>query len=120
LAHKLELLKLGIKALQLNENAQEVLKALQALARRFDSVEEAWRVFYTTHLRNLDKKAGEIDEAYRKLRKEFQRIETVVSVNGSSGKGGAQEIPAEPGAAADRAAPEGLRRCEVSEGRPGG
>jgi DNA recombination protein RmuC len=50
LGHKLELLKLGIKALQLNENAQAVKASLQALARRFDSIEKAWRVFYSTHL----------------------------------------------------------------------
>jgi DNA recombination protein RmuC len=102
LAHKLELLKLGIKALQLNENAQEVLKALQTLARRFDSIEEAWRVFYTTHLRNLDKKAGEIDETYKKLRKEFQRIATDVSVDGKSGKEGVEELQAEAITAPDR------------------
>jgi DNA recombination protein RmuC len=100
LGHKLELLKLGIKALQLNENAQAVLVALQTLARRFDSIEEAWRVFYMTHLRNLESKAGEIDEAYKKLRKEFQRIATDVSPNGSSP---AAVEGAEPAAALDRA-----------------
>src|SRR5262249_16424974 len=98
LGHKLELLKLGIKALQLNENAQAVLVTLQTLARRFDSIEVAWRGFYTTHFRNLECKGGEIDEAYKKLRREFQRIATDVSPNGSSP---AAVEKAEPRAAAD-------------------
>jgi DNA recombination protein RmuC len=76
MAHKLELLKLGIKALRLNENAQEVLVALQGLGKRFNTVEGAWRVFYSTHLRNLEAKAGEVDEAYKRLYREFQRIGT--------------------------------------------
>jgi DNA recombination protein RmuC len=83
LGHKIELLKLGLRALRLNENAQEVLLALQALSRRFGTIEKAWRVFYGTHLRNLESKAGEIDEAYKRLHKEFQRIATDVSPNGS-------------------------------------
>jgi DNA recombination protein RmuC len=84
LGHKLELLKLGIRALRLNENAQQVSVALQALARRFENIEEAWRVFYATHLRNLESKAGDIDEAYMQLHKEFHRIATDVSPNTSS------------------------------------
>jgi len=79
LGHKLELLKLGIRALRLNENAQEVLNALQKLGRRFQGVEQAWRVFYGTHLRNLELKANEIDEAYKRLDNEFQRIATDIS-----------------------------------------
>lgn len=75
LAHKLELLKLGIRALRLNENAKEVLCSLQGLAVRFKAIDDAWQVFYGTHLRNLDRKANEIDEAYKRLHLEFSRIE---------------------------------------------
>lgn len=75
LAHKLELLKLGIRALRLNEDARAVLSSLQALAVRFRTVDEAWQTFYAHHFRNLSAKAAEIDEAYRRLGLEFRRIE---------------------------------------------
>jgi DNA recombination protein RmuC len=76
LGHRLEILKLGIRALRLNENASEVLTALQKIGRRFDGIHEAWRTFHGTHLRHLETKANEIDEAYKKLQTEFQRIAT--------------------------------------------
>jgi len=84
LGHKLELLKLGIQAMRLNENAKEVLVALQRVGRCFNGVEEAWRVFHATHLRNLEMKASEIDEAYKYLDREFQRIAIDISPRGEA------------------------------------
>jgi DNA recombination protein RmuC len=73
LSHKIELLKLGIRALRLNECAQQVLALLQGLASRFQAVEETWGIF-TTHLRNLQGKADELDRAYKQVRREFDKI----------------------------------------------
>lgn len=55
-----------------------------------------------THLRNLDNKAGEIDEAYKKLRKEFQRIATDVSANEKAETGDNQGIRAESAGPTDQ------------------
>ncbi|MCX8141151.1 MAG: DNA recombination protein RmuC, partial [Gemmataceae bacterium] len=73
LSHKIELLKLGVRAVRLNECAQQVLALLQALASRFQAVEDTWSVF-TTHLRNLQSKADELDRAYRQVRREFDKL----------------------------------------------
>lgn len=75
LAHKLELIKLGVRALRLNENARTVLSALESLAIRFRAIDEAWQVFHGTHLRNAERKAAEIDEGYKRLHLEFLRIQ---------------------------------------------
>lgn len=95
LGHKLELLKLGIRALRLNENAQEVLTTLQALSKRFDNLEKSWQIFYTTHLHNLKNKASEIDDAYKQLHKEFRRISddtsSTNSIEYNDGRGRAYE-----------------------------
>jgi len=50
------------------------LKDLNAISQRFSEIDELWRVFYNTHLRNAEGKAEELDIAYRKLRDEFDRI----------------------------------------------
>jgi len=74
LGHKLELIKAGAHALRLSENAEVIQRELQALGRRFAQVDESWRVFYETHLRNLAAKGEEVDAAYRALREEFGRV----------------------------------------------
>ncbi len=74
LSHKVELIKTGVHAKKLSENAARVEKDIQALGRQFNAVEEAWRVFYGTHFRNANNKADELDQVYRKLREEFDRI----------------------------------------------
>jgi len=50
------------------------LKDLNVISRRFDEIDELWRGFYNTHLRNAGERAEELDRAYRKLREEFDRI----------------------------------------------
>ena len=47
---------------------------LAKLSQRFDEIDRIWRVFYGTHLKNLKGKAEELDEAYKKLREEFDKI----------------------------------------------
>jgi DNA recombination protein RmuC len=74
LSHRIELIKAGVHAKKLSEDAEKVGKNLIRLSQRFDDVDGIWRVFYTTHFKNLEGKAGELDEAYKKLRDEFDRI----------------------------------------------
>lgn len=74
LGHKLELIKAGVHALRLSENAETIRSELQVLGRQFTTLEESWRVFYETHLRNLVAKGEDVDAAYRALREEFGRV----------------------------------------------
>ena len=74
LSHKIELIKAGVHARKLSEDAQKVQTALTVLSRRFDEIDDKWRVFHQTHLRNLGNKAEEIDSAYNGLRNDFDRI----------------------------------------------
>jgi DNA recombination protein RmuC len=74
LSHKLELIKAGLHAQRLSENALKVRQDLWDLGRRFALVDEAWRVLYRTHVHNLAAKAEDVDRAYDGLRDLFQRI----------------------------------------------
>ncbi len=74
LSHKVELIKAGVHAKKLSEEAEKVRTLLLNLSRRFEKLDESWRVFYTTHLRNAVSRAEELDLAYKKLREEFERI----------------------------------------------
>ena len=74
LSHKIELIKAGAHARKLSEEADQVRKDLNAICQRFDEIDELWRVFYGTHLRNAGERADELDRAYRELRDEFDRI----------------------------------------------
>jgi len=74
LAHKIELIRAGIHARRLSEQADKVRNDLLELARRFEDVDKAWRVFYGTHFRNAANKADELDAAYRRMRESFDHI----------------------------------------------
>ncbi|MDI6810287.1 MAG: DNA recombination protein RmuC [archaeon] len=74
LSHKIELIKAGVHAKKLSEQAEKVRRDITKLSQRFSDIDEKWRVFYETHLRNAGRKADELDEAYKKLREEFDRI----------------------------------------------
>lgn len=74
LSHKIELIKAGVHAKKLSEEAESVRKDLNVISQRFNEIDELWRVFYNTHLRNAGDRAEELDIAYRKLREEFDRI----------------------------------------------
>ncbi len=74
LSHKVELIKAGVHAKKLSEEAEKVRKQLISISQRFGDIDEKWRVFYNTHLKNMGSKADELDEAYKKLRDEFDRI----------------------------------------------
>jgi len=74
LSHKVQLIKAGVHARKLSEDAERVKKDLFALSREFSEIDKLWQVFYTTHLRNAEGKAEELDTAYKRLRDEFDRI----------------------------------------------
>ena len=74
LSHKVELIKTGVHARKLSEEAERVKNDIAKLSHRFEDVDQAWNVLYRTHLRNAGNKAEELDQAYTKLRNEFQRI----------------------------------------------
>jgi DNA recombination protein RmuC len=97
LSHKLELLKMGVRAVRLNESAQQVLTLLQALASRFKALEDTWGVFFSTHVRNLGGKADELDKAYKRVRREFDKIvgDTSESVS-EAGKTDGPNQPLQP------------------------
>ena len=74
LSHKVELIKTGVHALKLSQEAEKVRTDLARLSRQFDSVDQEWRVLYRTHLKNALGKADDLDAAYSKLRGEFDRV----------------------------------------------
>jgi len=74
LTHKVELIKAGVHAKKLSEEAEKVRKLLLSLSQRFEDIDENWRVFYNTHLRNAVNRAEELDLTYKKLREEFERV----------------------------------------------
>jgi DNA recombination protein RmuC len=74
LSHKVELIKAGVHARKLSEEAENVRNDLNVISQRFSDIDGLWRVFYSTHLRNAGERAEELDIAYKKLREEFDRI----------------------------------------------
>ena len=74
LSHKIELIKAGVLSKKLSEEAESVRNDLKAISQRFNEIDELWRVFYNTHLRNAGDRAEELDRAYSKLRDEFDHI----------------------------------------------
>jgi len=74
LSHKIELIKAGVHAQRLSEQAESIKNDIARLSRRFSDVDKGWQVFYESHLRNAAKKAEELDSAYKRLREEFDRI----------------------------------------------
>lgn len=74
LSHKIELIKAGVHARKLSEQAEKIRNDIARLSQRFGEVDRSWQVFYESHLRNAMKKAEELNEAYRRVREEFDRI----------------------------------------------
>lgn len=72
--HKLELIKADVNAQRLTEQAEEVQQRLRGLTAAFEDVESEWETFYS-HLRNAKNRADDVNEAYRRLRSEFDRID---------------------------------------------
>ncbi|MFW6115589.1 MAG: DNA recombination protein RmuC [Chloroflexota bacterium] len=87
LAHKVALIKAGVHARKLSEQAREVRDDIARLARRFEAVDEEWRILYRAHLRNAFSKAEDLDRAYEGLREEFERVSRLPGQPGEGGEG---------------------------------
>ncbi len=74
LTTKVEMIKAGVYSQHLSENARRLRDDLGILAREFAELEEAWHVFYATHMRNAIARAEDVDHRYAALRREFNRI----------------------------------------------
>jgi DNA recombination protein RmuC len=71
---KIELIRAGVQAKKLSEQAEEVKNDLITISRRFAEVDDKWRLLYETHLKNTVDRAADLDKSYKKLRDEFDRI----------------------------------------------
>jgi DNA recombination protein RmuC len=74
LALMVQLIRAGVHAKKLSGEANKVMNEIIKLSHLFNGLNESWKVFYETHLRNASRKAEEVDEAYKMLRAEFDRI----------------------------------------------
>jgi DNA recombination protein RmuC len=74
LSHQVELIKAGVHARKLTEQAEKIGDDIIRLSQRFSEVDKNWQVFYETHLRNAERKAEELDKSYQRLREEFDKI----------------------------------------------
>ncbi len=77
LSHKVELIKAGVFDRRLTEEARQIKQTLAALGRRFDEIDDEWRILRETHLGKLSRKASALDKAYRRLRDEFDELADV-------------------------------------------
>lgn len=75
LSHKIELIKAGVQAKRLSEQAERIQKDILKLARHFEGIEDIWSTLFGTHLKNFKSRADDFDTAWRLLQEEFQRIQ---------------------------------------------
>ena len=74
LTQKLDLVRAGVHAKRLSEQAEAVQGRLQRLGRRFGEFQDDWSTFMT-HVGNAKKKADDADAKFGRLREEFEGIE---------------------------------------------
>ena len=74
LTQKLELIRAGVHARKLSEQAEAVQERLRRLGRRFDAFEDDWGTL-VRHVENAKNKADDVDAEFGRLRSEFERIE---------------------------------------------
>jgi DNA recombination protein RmuC len=77
LSAKIELIRAGIQAKKLSEQAEEVKNDLLRISRAFADVDDKWRLLYETHLKNTTDRAADLDKSYKRLRDEFDRISKI-------------------------------------------
>jgi uncharacterized protein (DUF3084 family) len=75
LSHKIELIKAGVQARKLSEQAEKIQKDILKLGRRFTKIEGLWSTLFETHMKNLRGKAEDFDSEWKQLKDEFKRIE---------------------------------------------
>lgn len=75
LSHKIELIKAGVHAKKLSDNAARIQEDIRRLATRFREIDSIWDTLYRTHLDHAADRAEDFDASWKKLRSEFKRIE---------------------------------------------
>ena len=86
LGQKLELVKAGVHAQRLSEEALAVQDQLQRLGQRFESFADDWETC-VRHLSNAKDRADDADAAFERLRSEFDRIDSLSIKEGRTGPG---------------------------------
>lgn len=81
LSHKIELIKTGVHAKRLSEEAQQVRDGINQLNDHFKELNALWRVFFKTHLKNAWSKAEDLDREYNSLYESFEKIKRFSSEN---------------------------------------
>jgi DNA recombination protein RmuC len=79
LGHKMELIKAGVHAKKLSEEAQKVQGQILRLGSHFKKLNQLWSTLYDTHVNHLKGKADEFESSWKLLREEFDRIESLTS-----------------------------------------
>ncbi|MHA2068205.1 MAG: DNA recombination protein RmuC [Candidatus Thorarchaeota archaeon] len=77
LSHKIELIKAGVHAKKLSEQADKIQKDILRLASRFKGIDKLWSKLYGTHMTNVKGRSEDFDAAWKLLRDEFRRIESL-------------------------------------------
>lgn len=75
ISHKIVLIRSGVHALKLSEQASYVRDLINKLKKNFESIDSNWKTFFSSHLSNAWKKAKSVDESYRKIRDTFDGIQ---------------------------------------------
>lgn len=74
LAYKVELVRAGVHAKKLSEEAIRIKNDIIKISKAFEDVDKAWKIFYETHFRQAWNKAEDVNNAYKKLHEEFDRV----------------------------------------------
>ena len=86
LTFKIELIKTGVLAQKLSEDTAKVRDEIIRLSGQFKELDESWRIFYNTHFNHALVKAEEVDQRYKRLRGEFNKISVFANKQVSAGK----------------------------------
>ena len=73
LAHKIALIKAGVHAKKLSEEAEQLKKDLENLGTLFCLVDSRWQLV-KKHFNNADKASANLDKTFEKLKTEFEKI----------------------------------------------
>lgn len=74
LSHKVELIKAGVHAKRLSEQAQKVQDEINRLERAFRELDNKWKTFFNHFTNAQNQAAGDLDKTYKNLRKEFDTV----------------------------------------------
>jgi len=72
-ALNLNLLSLGLQALEISERAEQIQRNLGRLSKAISEVEECWTTLLT-HITNTYNKASQVNDRYNRLKGVFERI----------------------------------------------